>query len=103
MVWKMLGTNHQKVEVRASIAGVFYRRPSPEDPPYVEAGDQVNNKQILCLMEAMKVSFKKLKRPWTAEWSRSLPKTRNPWPTITCCWFWKLIGNPGRDKVEVDQ
>ncbi len=52
----------RKVEVRAPIAGVFYRKPSPEDPPYVEVGDAVRKKQVLCLLETMKV-FQKIKSP----------------------------------------
>lgn len=52
----------KRVEVRAPIAGVFYRRPSPEDPPYVEVGDLVKKKQVLCLLETMKV-FQKIKSP----------------------------------------
>lgn len=51
-----------RVEIRAPIAGVFYRKPSPEDPPYVEVGDTVRKKQVLCLLETMKV-FQKIKSP----------------------------------------
>ena len=52
----------RRVEVRAAMAGVFYRRPSPEDPPYVEVGDTVEKKQVLALLETMKV-FQKVKSP----------------------------------------
>lgn len=52
----------KRIEVRAPLAGVFYRRPSPEDPPYVEVGDTVKKKQVLCLLETMKV-FQKIKSP----------------------------------------
>ncbi|MBF7082269.1 acetyl-CoA carboxylase biotin carboxyl carrier protein subunit [Desulfallas sp. Bu1-1] len=52
----------RRVEVRAPIAGVFYRKPSPEEPPYVEVGDTVRKKQVLCLLETMKV-FQKIKSP----------------------------------------
>lgn len=54
--------NLNRLEVRAPIAGVFYRKPSPEDPPYVEVGDTVKKKQVLCLLETMKV-FQKIKSP----------------------------------------
>lgn len=50
------------VEVRAPIAGVFFRKPSPDSPPYVEVGDSVQKKQVLCLLETMKV-FQKIKSP----------------------------------------
>ncbi len=49
-------------EVRAPMSGVFYRRPSPEDPPYVEVGDVVRKKQVLALLETMKV-FQSVKSP----------------------------------------
>lgn len=55
-------SDQKRVEVRAPLAGVFYRRPSPEDPPYVEVGDRVKKKQVLCLLETMKV-FQKIKSP----------------------------------------
>ena len=50
------------VEVRAVMFGVFYRRSAPDQPPYVEVGDTVKKKQILGLLETMKV-FQKIKSP----------------------------------------
>jgi biotin carboxyl carrier protein len=50
------------VEVKAAIAGVFYRKPSPESEPYVEVGHTVKEKQVLGLLETMKV-FQKIKAP----------------------------------------
>jgi acetyl-CoA carboxylase biotin carboxyl carrier protein len=41
--------------VHAPMAGVFYRTPSPESPPYVEVGSVVQEGDILGLIEAMKV------------------------------------------------
>ena len=52
----------ERVEVRAKMAGVFYRRPGPDDPNYVEVGDNVEKKQVLGLVETMKV-FQKVKSP----------------------------------------
>lgn len=50
------------IDVTAAMSGVFYRTPSPEDPPYVEVGTEVQKKQILGLLETMKV-FQKVKSP----------------------------------------
>jgi biotin carboxyl carrier protein len=50
------------VEVKAPMSGVFYRKPSPEEPSYVEVGDTVKKKQVLALLETMKV-FQKVKSP----------------------------------------
>jgi len=54
--------NGKRVEVRAPMSGVFYRRPAPDQPPYVEVGHAVKKKQILGLLETMKV-FQKIKSP----------------------------------------
>jgi len=42
-------------EIRSPIVGTFYRRPSPDQPFYVEIGDIVDPGQVLCIVEAMKV------------------------------------------------
>jgi acetyl-CoA carboxylase biotin carboxyl carrier protein len=42
------------VPVKASVTSVFYRRPSPNEPPFVEVGDQVQEDSVLCLLEVMK-------------------------------------------------
>ena len=51
-----------QIEVKAPMSGVFYRQPSPEEPPYVQEGDTVKKKQVLALLETMKV-FQKVKSP----------------------------------------
>jgi acetyl-CoA carboxylase biotin carboxyl carrier protein len=57
-----MSENGKRVEVKAPMSGVFYRRSGPEAAPYVEVGDQVKKKQILALLETMKV-FQKVKSP----------------------------------------
>ena len=52
----------KRVEVRAPMSGVFYRSAAPDQPPYVEVGDTVKKKQVLALLETMKV-FQKIKSP----------------------------------------
>ena len=42
------------VPVKASVTSVFYRRPSPNEPPFVEVGDEVKEDTVLCLLEVMK-------------------------------------------------
>ena len=51
-----------KIEVKAPMSGVFYRQPGPDQPVYVEVGDTVKKKQVLALLETMKV-FQKVKSP----------------------------------------
>jgi biotin carboxyl carrier protein len=40
--------------VRAPTEGIFYRRPSPDQPPYVEEGSPVSTGTVLGLVEVMK-------------------------------------------------
>jgi biotin carboxyl carrier protein len=41
-------------QVIAPIPGIFYRRPAPDKPPFVEAGDTVEAGQTIGVIEIMK-------------------------------------------------
>lgn len=41
--------------VKAPIVGTFYRAPSPDADPFVEEGDAVEEGDVLCIIEAMKL------------------------------------------------
>lgn len=41
--------------LKCPMAGIFYRCPSPGEPPFVKVGDKVQNGQVLCIIEAMKL------------------------------------------------
>jgi acetyl-CoA carboxylase biotin carboxyl carrier protein len=41
--------------VKSPIVGTFYESPSPGAPAFVKVGDQVENGQVLCIVEAMKL------------------------------------------------
>jgi acetyl-CoA carboxylase biotin carboxyl carrier protein len=43
------------VEIKAPMVGTFYRAPSPEAPPFVEAGQTIEVGQVICIIEAMKL------------------------------------------------
>ncbi|OGA44048.1 MAG: acetyl-CoA carboxylase, biotin carboxyl carrier protein [Betaproteobacteria bacterium RIFCSPLOWO2_12_FULL_65_110] len=43
------------VAVTASSVGVFYRRPSPDQPPFVQVGSVVAANDPVCLIEVMKM------------------------------------------------
>ncbi len=42
-------------EITAPLVGIFYRRPAPDQPPFVEQGDIVKTGQTVCIVEAMKL------------------------------------------------
>lgn len=44
-----------QTEIRASMAGTFYRAPSVSEPPFVEEGQEVKVGDPLCLIEVMKL------------------------------------------------
>jgi biotin carboxyl carrier protein len=67
----------KRVEVRAPMSGVFYRRPGPEQPPYVEVGARVKKKQVLALLETMKV-FQKVKCPVDGTVIAIVPESETP-------------------------
>jgi acetyl-CoA carboxylase biotin carboxyl carrier protein len=43
------------VAITAPMVGTFYRAPSPEAPPFVEVGDEVEPGKVVCIIEAMKL------------------------------------------------
>ena len=52
------------IPVESPMTGMFYRGPSPSEPPYVEEGDLVHEGQTIGLVEAMKV-FNEIPAPAT--------------------------------------
>lgn len=43
------------VKIESPMVGTFYAAPSPDDPPYVQVGDKVEEDSIVCIVEAMKL------------------------------------------------
>ena len=41
--------------IKSPIVGTFYRKPGPDQPPFVEIGSQVNVGDVVCIVEAMKM------------------------------------------------
>jgi acetyl-CoA carboxylase biotin carboxyl carrier protein len=42
-------------ELRSPLLGVFYRRPSPDQPPFVQVGDKVSADDPVCTVDVMKM------------------------------------------------
>lgn len=47
--------NEGLIEIRSPIVGTFYRAPSPEADAFVNVNDRIENGQVLCIIEAMKL------------------------------------------------
>lgn len=41
--------------VSSPMVGTYYSAPSPDDPPYLKVGDEVDENTVICIIEAMKV------------------------------------------------
>lgn len=61
--------NREQVSVRSPLVGVFYEAPSPGEDPFVRPGQHVEEGDVLCLVEAMKMMNEiKAPRPGTVRW-----------------------------------
>jgi acetyl-CoA carboxylase biotin carboxyl carrier protein len=45
----------QDMVVKSPIVGTYYDAPAPGDAPFVKIGDRVEPKQVLCIIESMKL------------------------------------------------
>ncbi|MDF0707009.1 acetyl-CoA carboxylase biotin carboxyl carrier protein [Flagellimonas okinawensis] len=43
------------ITIKSPIIGTFYRKPSPDKPPFVEVGSSIGKGDVLCVIEAMKL------------------------------------------------
>jgi acetyl-CoA carboxylase biotin carboxyl carrier protein len=50
-----LKESERDVIVKSPIVGTYYDAPAPGMPPFVKIGDRVEPKQILCIIESMKL------------------------------------------------
>lgn len=45
----------RRVVIKSPMVGTFYRAPAPDAPPFVEVGQDVEEGQVVCIIEAMKL------------------------------------------------
>ena len=43
------------IEIKSPMVGTFYIAPSPDAPPFVNPGDNIEVGQVVCIIEAMKL------------------------------------------------
>ena len=41
--------------IEAPLSGTFYISPSPDEPPFVQVGQEVKDGEVMCIVESMKV------------------------------------------------
>jgi acetyl-CoA carboxylase biotin carboxyl carrier protein len=61
----------------APMVGTFYRAPSPEAEPFVREGDWVNEGDVLCVIEAMKL-FNEIEAEFSGRVKRILAENAQP-------------------------
>ncbi len=42
-------------QIVSPMVGTFYRSPAPDQPPYIDVGQEVTEETVVCIIEAMKV------------------------------------------------
>lgn len=45
----------EMIEIKALMVGTFYRAPSPDAPPFVDVGEEIEPDKVICVIEAMKL------------------------------------------------
>jgi acetyl-CoA carboxylase biotin carboxyl carrier protein len=70
------GLNHLE-PIIAPMVGTFYRAPSPDAPPFVSEGDVVNEGQVVCVIEAMKL-FNEIQAETRGRVARILVENASP-------------------------
>src|SRR5690606_4528790 len=49
-------TDKELLEIKSPMVGTVYRSPSPDKPPFIKVGDQIEKGDVVCIVEAMKLS-----------------------------------------------
>ncbi len=71
-----IGEDHL-VPAVAPMVGTFYRAPSPDAPPFVKEGDLVDEGQVICIIEAMKL-FNEIQAETRGRIARVLVENASP-------------------------
>ena len=47
--------DEKTVTIKAPLVGTYYASPKPDAPPFIKQGDTIQEGQIICIIEAMKI------------------------------------------------
>ncbi len=64
-------------QILSPLPGTFYRKPSPDDPPYKAEGDSVTEGDVIGLIEVMK-SFNEVKADVAGKVTKFLIENEDP-------------------------
>lgn len=71
------GLGPNQVLISAPMVGTFYRAPSPESEPYVQVGQNIENGQVVCIIEAMKL-MNEIESEWRGKIVQILVENAQP-------------------------
>lgn len=69
--------NKNLITVKSPMIGTFYRSSSPDKPPYVKVGDDINKEDVLCIIEAMKL-FNEIESEFSGKIVKVLVENESP-------------------------
>lgn len=64
-------------QIRSPLPGTFYRKPAPDQPPFKDIGDDVQEGDVIGLVEVMKV-FNEVKADVTGKIKSFLVENEDP-------------------------
>lgn len=64
-------------QILSPMAGTYYGSPSPDEPPFIKVGDQVNKGDVVCIVEAMK-TFNRLESEQSGTVAKILVNSGDP-------------------------
>jgi acetyl-CoA carboxylase biotin carboxyl carrier protein len=71
------GLGPNQVLIVAPMVGTFYRSPSPDSDPYVQAGQNIEAGQVVCIIEAMKL-MNEIESEWNGKVVEILAQNGQP-------------------------
>ena len=72
---KLENDNH--IVIKSPIIGTFYRKPSPDKPSFVEVGKSIEEGDVLCVIEAMKL-FNEIESEVSGKITKILVEDQSP-------------------------
>ena len=65
------------ITIKAPLVGTFYRSAKPDTPPFISEGDEIEEGQIICIIEAMKI-FNEIESEYSGKVTKILVDDTTP-------------------------